>query len=825
MTEIPNVSEDSPEHVEIPAEAPVIPLRDLVVFPYLVVPISVGREASVKALEEALETDRKLVLVSQRDPATEVPTAEDVFKIGTLSIILRMARMENEVRILAQGIARVNLVSFVQTEPYLKAKIKELKEPKRSGVTVDALVKTIREQFKKLAYMGKNIPQEVLTTAERIENPSMLADMVTTNLEITLEEKQRILELIDPEKRLKQVVNHLVKEVEVLSVSSKIQDVAQSELGKAHREYILREQLKAIQKELGEGDERQREVAELREKIGQSGMPEEVTDKANKEVTRLERMHPDAAEASVVRTYLDVLLTLPWSLSTTDNLNIRHVQKVLDDDHYGLDDVKERLLEYLSVKKIKPNMKGPILCFVGPPGVGKTSLGRSIARALGRSFYRMSLGGIRDEAEIRGHRRTYVGALPGRIIQGIKIAKSNNPVFMLDEIDKVGADFRGDPSGALLEVLDPEQNFSFSDHYLDVPFDLSKVMFIATANLIDPIIPALKDRMEIIELTSYTQREKVEIAIRHLLPKQLDEHGLKKKQLQISKQSYGRMIGEYTRESGVRNLEREIARLCRKIARRVADGETGPFKINLETVPDYLSAPKFTSRESMLKDTVGVATGLVWTQVGGDIILVEASRMPGNGKVNLTGNLGQVMQESIQAAMTWVRSNSKKLGIDPELYKNSDVHVHVPSGAIPKDGPSAGIVMATTIASLFTGRPVRKDVAMTGEISLQGRILPVGGLKEKLLAANRAGMKIVILPFDNERALDKIPLEVKRKTRFILAKRMSEVIDLALRDEIVIPELKKKTSETGKESKKGKKETEVLKGKKPESMESPRAHA
>lgn len=820
MSEFPGVNEDPPEKIEIPAEAPVIPLRDLVVFPYLVVPISVGREASVKALEEALETDRKLVLVTQRDATTEVPTPEDLYKTGTLSIILRMARMENEVRILAQGLSRVNLTSYVQTEPFLKAKIKELKEPKRVSVTVDALVKTIREQFKKLAYMGKNVPQDVLTNAERIDHPGMLADMVTTNLDLPIEEKQAILELIDPEKRLKQVVNYLAKEVEVLTVSTKIQDVAQSELGKAHREYILREQLKAIQKELGEGDDRQREVAELRDRVKEKQMPEDVRDKADKEITRLERMHPDAAEASVVRSYLDWLLILPWFDSSLDNLNIEHVHKILDEDHYGLDDVKERLLEYLSVKKIKPDMKGPILCFAGPPGVGKTSLGRSIARALGRNFHRMSLGGIRDEAEIRGHRRTYVGAMPGRIIQGIKLTKTNNPVFMLDEIDKVGADFRGDPSSALLEVLDPEQNFSFSDHYIDAPFDLSKVMFIATANLIDPIIPALRDRMEIIELTSYTQREKVEIALRHLLPKQIAEHGLKKNQVQVTKQSISKIISEYTRESGVRNLEREIAHFCRKLAREVANGEKGPFKITIDSIPGYLGSPKYAYRDAMLKDTIGVATGLVWTQVGGDIIMVEASKMPGSGKVNLTGNLGQVMQESIQAAMTWVRSNSKKLKIDPDMFQKYDVHVHVPSGAIPKDGPSAGVVMAVAITSLFTEKPVRKDIAMTGEISLQGRVMPVGGLKEKLLAANRAGMKTVFLPYDNESALDKIPDEVKKKTEFILVKHVGEVIALALRESET-----DKIDGPKKNKKKNKKKAVALLSRKTGNIDRPTAHA
>ena len=778
--EHPQIQDGSQDQeLEIPSQCPVIPLRDLVIFPYLVMPISVGRAASIRALDEALEKDRKVVLVTQQSPSVENPNPEDLYQVGTLSVILRMARLESEVRILAQGLARVKLTDYLHTEPFLNVRIEELAEMEAQGVTVDALMKTVNEQFKKLASMSKNIAPEMVNAADRIEEPGMLADMVTTNLEINTQDKQEILEIIEPEKRLKRVVNLLVKEVEILSVSTRIQDKAQQELSKAHREFILREQLKAIQGELGEGDDREQETEEYRDKIEAANMPEEAKEKALHELGRLKRMHPDSAESGVVRTYLDTLIDLPWTISSEDNLDIGHVKSVLDQDHHGLDMVKDRLLEFLSVKKLKEDTKGPILCLVGPPGVGKTSLGRSVARAMGREFVRMSLGGVRDEAEIRGHRRTYVGAMPGRIIQGIRTAKTNNPVFILDEVDKIGMDFRGDPTSALLEVLDPEQNDTFSDHYLEVPFDLSNVLFIATSNMLDPIPAPLRDRMEVIELTSYTSPEKTRIAQKHLIPKQIENHGLKKKQLTISKKAIQRMIDEWTREAGVRNLERTVAGLCRKAAYKIASGKRGPFKVTEKNLEDFLGTPKFPERQFEKKRQVGVATGLAWTSVGGSILQVEASVMEGKGKLTLTGQLGSVMQESAQAALSWVRANAARLGIDADQFSKEDIHIHVPAGATPKDGPSAGVTMATALTSLMTGIPVHKEVAMTGEINLRGDVLPIGGLKEKLLAAARGKLKIAMIPKDNELNLADVDKEVLKALKVELVGSLDEALTIA----------------------------------------------
>lgn len=769
--------------MKIPSECPVIPLRDLVVFPYLVAPISVGRAGSVAALDEALDGDRKVVLVTQKESSIETPGPEDLYEIGTISIILRMARLENEVRILAQGLARVRIKKYTKVEPHLYADIKEITESKDKTLIVEALMKTVIEQFKKSASLGKNISQEMMMAAEGIEEPGMLADMITTNLDLAVAEKQEILNTADTEKRLRKVVSFLTKELEVLSVSSKIQNQAQQELGKAHREYVLREQLKAIKTELGETDERGQEIEEYKEKIEKAGMPEEVKEKALKEVSRLEKMHPDSAESSVVRTYLDWMVNLPWSFATEDNLDIAHARKILDDDHYGLEKIKERLLEYLAVKRIRRDTRGPILCFVGPPGTGKTSLGKSMARALGKKFVRISLGGVRDEAEIRGHRRTYVGALPGRIIQGIRDAGSNNPLFMLDEIDKLGSDFRGDPSSAMLEVLDQEQNFSFSDHYLDVPFDLSNVMFVATGNLPHTIPPPLRDRMEIIYLSSYTLREKIEIAARHLYPKQLKNHGMTKKQVRIPKSTLSFLAMGYTREAGVRHLERTIANLLRKIAVKMAEGKRGPFKIDKATAEELLGHPDYLEKEPIEIKQPGVATGLAWTEVGGEVLHVECTDMPGTGKLMLTGQVGKVMQESAQAALSYVRANSKRLGLKEDFFESVDLHLHLPAGATPKDGPSAGITMAVAIISLFTGQKVRDDVAMTGEITLQGRVFPVGGLKEKILAAHRYGFREVIIPYLNRTAIDDVPKEVRDKLIFHFVKNLQEVIDIAIRPE------------------------------------------
>lgn len=779
-----NPDPKSKEAIEVPEFSPLIPLRDLVVFPYLVAPISVGRSASIQALDEAIDTNRKVVLLSQKDSKVETPGIDDLYQIGTLSVVLRMARLENEVRVLAQGLTRVRIKRFIQTEPFFRVEIEEIVEDKRRNKTIQALMKTVTEQFKRCATMGKNISQEMLMAADGIEEPGMLADMVATNLDLSMQEKQEILETIDPEQRLRKVVQFLAKELDVLSISSKIQNQAQVELGKAHREYVLREQLKAIQRELGEGDDKSQEISEFKEKIEASKMPDEVKDKAFKELKRLERMHPDSAESSVARTYLDWLTSLPWKISTPDNLDILHVQRILDEDHYGLEKIKERLLEYLSVKRINPKMKGPILCFIGPPGTGKTSLGRSIARALGRNFVRISLGGVRDEAEIRGHRRTYVGALPGRIIQGIRNSGSDNPVFMLDEIDKLGSDFRGDPSSAMLEVLDPEQNSTFSDHYLEVPFDLSNVMFIATANLPDTIPPPLFDRMEVIHLSSYTEREKIEIARRHLYPKQLENHGLSSRQLKIVKSGYQGIIRGYTREAGVRNLERTIATLCRKVTRRIATGEQGPFVISGKNIQEFLGVPSYLDKEVFRYSRPGVATGLAWTSVGGDVLFVEASRMEGKNPLTITGQIGKVMQESAMAALTFVRSNASELGLESNFFENQEVHVHVPAGAIPKDGPSAGITIACAMVSMFTGIRVRRDVAMTGEITLSGKVLPIGGVKEKVLAAYRQGINHVILPKANESHLDDVPEEVRKKMRFSFVSDIWDVLHVAMEEPI-----------------------------------------
>ncbi|HDS30719.1 MAG TPA: endopeptidase La, partial [Firmicutes bacterium] len=771
----------------------------------------------IQALDEAIDTNRKVVLLSQRESKVENPTSDDLYQIGTLSIILRMARLENEVRVLAQGLTRVRVKKFIQTEPYFRVEIEEIIEDKKKSRTVKALMKTVSEQFKRCATMGKNISQEMLMAADGIEEPGMLADMVSTNLDLSVGEKQEILETVNPEERLRKVVGFLTKELEVLSISSKIQSQAQVELGKAHREYVLREQLKAIQRELGEGDEKTQEIAELNEAIENSLMPDEVKDKAIKELRRLERMHPDSAESSVVRTYLDWMTNLPWGIRTEDNLDIPHVERILNEDHYGLEKIKERLLEYLSVKRVKPDMRGPILCFVGPPGTGKTSLGRSIARAMGRQFVRMSLGGIRDEAEIRGHRRTYVGALPGRIIQGVRNAESENPVFMLDEIDKLGSDFRGDPSSAMLEVLDPEQNFAFSDHYLEVPFDLSNVMFIATANLPDTIPPPLFDRMEVINLSSYTEREKIEIARRHLYPKQLENHGLVPKQLKISRSGYQSLVQGYTREAGVRNLERTLATLCRKITRRIATNEKGPFRINSKNIADFLGHPPFAEKDSYRYTRPGVATGLAWTSVGGDILYVEASLMEGKTPLTITGQIGKVMQESAMAALTFVRSNAADLGLKRDFFEGKEIHVHVPAGSTPKDGPSAGVTITSAMVSLFTDVRVRRDVAMTGEITLSGKVLPIGGVKEKVLAAYRYGIYDVIMPKTNESHLEDVPEEVRRRMRFHYAGDVWDVLAVAL--ETPVGKLKKRSQDSGKrkKAKKSEKTEQVSKKKETES--------
>jgi ATP-dependent Lon protease len=771
-------------NIEIPTTLPILPVRDIVIFPYMIIPLFIGRDMSIKAVDRALSTNKMVLLVTQKDVNIESPTVDDLYRVGTVGSILRMLKLpDGRLKILVQGIAKARIINYTQTEPFYAGEIERVVDQKPSELTVEveALMRNIRELMDKSIALGKTFLPDILVLIENVEEPGRLADLVASNLGLKAEQAQQLLEMTDPVMRLHKISDLLHREVELLTVQQKIQSDAKGEIDKTQREYFLREQLKAIQKELGEIDERTEEIMELRKKVKAAKMPEKVEKEAIKQINRLEKMHPDSAEAGTIRTYVDWLVELPWSKSTKDNLDLKKAKKVLDEDHYDLERVKERILEYLGVRKLKSKMKGPILCFVGPPGVGKTSLGRSIARALGREFFRMSLGGMRDEAEIRGHRRTYVGALPGRIIQGIKTAGKNNPVFMLDEVDKIGMDFRGDPASALLEVLDPEQNSAFVDHYLGVPFDLSNVMFITTANLIDPIPSPLKDRMEIITLSGYTAEDKLGIAKNYLIPKQLKEHGISEKNLKIHDSAVMQIITHYTREAGVRNLEREIANLCRKVARKIAEGKEKTYHVSARNLSKYLGVPKFLPEEEMEKDEIGVATGLAWTETGGDIIYIEATIMKGKGNLTLTGQLGDVMKESAHAALSYIRSKAKQIGIKNSLFSNNDIHIHVPAGAIPKDGPSAGITMATAIASAFTGRPVHKNIAMTGEVTLRGRVLPVGGLKEKTLAAKRMGIHRVIIPKRNKKDLEEIPKYVKKDMEFIPVETMDEVLRLALK--------------------------------------------
>ncbi|WDT77420.1 MAG: endopeptidase La [Candidatus Manganitrophus sp.] len=768
---------------DIPEKLPLLPVRDIVVFPHMVLPLFVGREISIKAIEEALAGNRMVFLAAQRSSEVESPEPDDIYTIGSVGTIMRMLKLpDGRVKILVQGIAKARITSFQQTTPYHTVRIEKLTDlSAESGLEVEAAVRTVKELMGKVVAFGKFTVPDIISVIENLDDPGRLADMIASNLGLKVETAQEVLEILDPVERLGKISDLLAKEVDVLTMQQKIQAEAKGEMDKTQREYFLREQLKAIQKELGESDERAEEVQEFRNKIEEAAMPEKVAKEAERQLKRLEKMHPDSAEASTVRTYLEWLVELPWNMATKDNLNLIAAKKTLDEDHYDLERVKDRILEYLAVRKMNEKMKGPILCFLGPPGVGKTSLGKSIARALGREFVRVSLGGIRDEAEIRGHRRTYVGSLPGRIIQGIKQAGTNNPVFMMDEIDKVGMDFRGDPSAALLEVLDPEQNHSFSDHYLGVPFDLSNVMFIMTANQIDPIPAPLRDRMEIIDISGYTTEEKVGIARNYLIPRQLSEHGVKTGKVAFTDAAIDLMIMQYTREAGVRNLEREIANVLRKIARKLAEGKEKRFKITPSNVNQYLGIPKFLPEAEQENDEVGVATGLAWTPTGGDIIRIEATLMKGKGGLTLTGHLGDVMKESAHAALSYIRSKEKELGIKSDLFAKSDIHIHVPAGAIPKDGPSAGITMATALASLLTGKAVRRDVAMTGEVTLRGRVLPIGGLKEKILAAKRAGMKTVVLPKRNEKDLEEVPRHVQRGLDLVFAEHMDAVLSAAFK--------------------------------------------
>jgi ATP-dependent Lon protease len=780
-TETKNI--DLQQSIEIPKKLPLLPIRDIVVFPYMVLPLFVGREMSIKAIEVALEGNRMIFLASQKDINVENPSPSDLYSVGTVGVIMRMLKLpDGRIKILVQGVARAKTLKFLQKEPFYQVEIKTFPDVSNPvSLETEALMRNVKEQIEKLVSFGKVILPDIMVVIENVDDAGKLADLAVANMGLKVEQAQEILEITDPIQRIKRINEALGKEIELLSMQQKIQADVRGEIDKTQREYFLREQLKAIQRELGETDDRSEDLRELREKIKEAKMPEKAAKEAEKQLRRLERMHPDAAEASMTRTYIEWLADLPWSKATKDNLDLKAAHRVLEEDHYDLEKVKERILEYLSVRKLKEKMKGPILCFVGPPGVGKTSLGKSIARALGREFVRISLGGVRDEAEIRGHRRTYVGALPGRIIQGIKTAGSNNPVFMLDEIDKIGADFRGDPSAALLEVLDPEQNNSFSDHYIGLAFDLSRVMFITTANMTDPIPSPLRDRMEIINLSGYTEQEKLGIAKSYLIPRQMAEHGITGKQISIPDKTVLQVISQYTREAGVRNLEREIGHLCRKVARKIAEGETGLFTITPSNLHQYLGVPKYLPEVEREKDEVGVVTGLAWTETGGDVLYIEATTMRGKGNLTLTGHLGDVMKESAHAALTYVRSRAGELGIKIEQFGKTDVHIHVPAGAIPKDGPSAGVTMATALASVFTNSPVKKDLAMTGEVTLRGRVLPIGGLKEKTLAAKRAGIKTMIIPKQNEKDLDDIPKNLKKDMKFIFVETMDEVISSALR--------------------------------------------
>ena len=765
----------------IPRDLPILPLRGTVLFPHVILPILVGQEKSIRLVDEVVVGNRMIGVVALKEQEAQDPRPDDLFPLGTAAVIAKMLKLpDGTISIMVQGLERIRLGQMTQTEPYYRAAVVPLPDHEVRDQEVEALVLNLRRLFQEAVDLSPNLPAELAIMALNIDEGGMLADMIASNLNLSMEEKQEVLEITEIKPRLRRVTELLTRQLESLELSHQIQDQVKAGMDKSQREYYLREQLKAIQQELGEGDERTQEAEELRRRINETPLPDEVREVALRELGRFARMPPAAAEYSVVRTYLEWLLDLPWLKGTEDRLDIAAAEQILSQDHYNLEKVKKRILEYLAVRKLKKDMKGPILCFVGPPGVGKTSLGHSIAAALGRKFIRISLGGIRDEAEIRGHRRTYVGALPGRIIQSIRKAGSNNPVFMLDEVDKIGADFRGDPSSALLEVLDPEQNTTFSDHYLELPFDLSRVMFIATANILDPIPAALRDRMEVLELPGYTASEKLHIARRYLIPKQLEAHGLTAAQLTVTNDAVHEIISSYTREAGVRNLEREIATICRAVAKQVSEGRTDPVTITAEGLRPLLGPVKFFSEVAERTAQPGVATGLAWTPAGGEIIFVEATKMPGKGNLILTGHLGEVMKESAQAALSAIRSRSRELDLAEDFFLKQDIHIHVPAAAIPKDGPSAGITMYTALLSLVTGRPVQSEVGMTGEITLRGQVLPVGGIKEKALAAKRAGLKAIVLPERNANDLEDTPDEVRQGIEFRFIKTVDQVPEMAL---------------------------------------------
>ncbi len=765
-----------------PFEMPLLPLRGVLVLPHTVMQLEVGRDKSIRAINEALSQDKKIVLSMQRDIHVDDPNFEDVHDIGVVVEIRQVYRPTGgTLRIVVEGLYRIEIIDYVETEPYIKVEAMVLAEPEyEDDLEVEALYRRLLTEFESYSRLSKRVPPEILAGIVSLEDASQFADTVASHLVLKLTEKQDILEMISVKERLEQLLFFLTKETEILGLDRKIGTEVRRQMEKNQKEYYLREQIKAINKELGEKEDRQSECEEYRQKIKKSKMPKETEEKALKEVDRLEKMPPMVAEAMVCRNYIEWLLDLPWHKETKSRLDLNEAERILEEDHYGLEEVKERILEYLAVRQLAKKMKGPILCLTGPPGVGKTSLARSVARAMNRNFVRMSLGGVKDEAEIRGHRRTYVGSMPGRIIQNIKNAKSRNPVFLLDEVDKLGNDYKGDPSSALLEVLDPEQNHTFSDHYIEVPFDLSKVLFITTANVKYNIPRPLLDRMEVIEISGYTEEEKLAIAQRHLIPQQMEKHALKKNQIVISENALRGIIKEYTREAGVRNLDRNIASLCRKVAKDIVQGKADSVKITMKNLKDYLGIPRYMPGRSQAEPEIGVVTGLAWTEAGGEILQVEAQILKGSGKLSLTGKLGDVMKESAQAGLTYIRSIAAKLGVEENFQEEKDIHIHVPEGAIPKDGPSAGVTMATSLASQLSGRPVRSDIAMTGEITLLGRILPVGGIKEKVLAAYSAGIREILLPRDNEKDLEKLPEAIAKKMKFHLCDKMDQVLEIAL---------------------------------------------
>ena len=776
-------NELQPEQVEIPSVLPVLPLKETVVFPQSMTPLAIGQERSIRLVDDVVSGDRILALVAARNEEAEAPGWEDLYEVGTAALVQRMMRIpDGTVRVLVQGLARIRLDRPVGDDPYLVGEFSQLPDVLVESKTVEALTRNVQNLFTRIISLVPYLPEELQVMAANVDDPSALCHLVASTMRLKTEEKQKLLELVDVEQRLRETSSILSRELEVLELGTKIQSQVQSELEKGQREYFLRQQLKAIQEELGETDEQQAEITELRERIAEAGLPEEIEKAANRELSRLEKLPSAAAEYGVIRTYLDWILSLPWNTTTEDNLDLQHARKILDEDHFDLDKVKERILEYLAVSKLKAELAGPILCFVGPPGVGKTSLGQSIARTLGRKFIRISVGGVRDESEIRGHRRTYIGSMPGTIIRALRDAESKNPVFLIDEIDKMGADWRGDPASAMLEVLDPEQNSSFRDHYLDLPFDLSKVLFICTANNLDTIPGALLDRMDVIQLSGYTEDEKFWIARKYLVPKQLELSGLGPDLAAISDNALRLVIREYTREAGVRSLERRLADVFRKAARQLAEGKSTAKKLRIDErrVRAWLGPRRFQADVRKRTSDPGVATGLAFTPVGGDVLFIEATAYPGKGRLTITGQLGEVMQESAQAAVSWVRAHAEQLGVDPQWFAEHDVHIHVPAGAVPKDGPSAGITIATAIASLVLGKPVSEEVAMTGEITLTGQVLPIGGVREKVLAAQRAGVKRVILPRENEPDLAELPAETRRELDFVLVDSVDEVFGAAL---------------------------------------------